>query len=909
MEELDLDKAKIELYESFGDELFSHSAFETFYSSFNSKFQKSYLQILRFDGKNCEVICTSHETIKKPNVKTLINSNTDGYIYRQKEQIVGIVELRGDHYVHFIVEGSSKKIIQALAPIFKKFGNYFLSCVSEGDNKSDTQADQEQVNETSSQNKIAKSQNIFEHVIIDSTSAIDIIQFEKSDVNLERGKLFIRNNEMKKYLGHSGKPLYSKEVFLKLAAKSKLGDKSPSEIYDKMFKSIITEKLTYDDLTFDLGGPRDFTATHQLLEFEDKKFLIRTLRDVTQEREAQNLMRNQKITLDAVLDSTPDGIYAVDKDFKVIAINKQAKKDFIAFENLKIDLGTDLKAIIEPEIFDSWNEKYFSKVFSGESLKYIGEAKENDGEIRYVENQYSPVIGLDGDVYACLELSRDITDLYKKEKALIKSESQYKNLIETSTAGIVQANQDGIITFASVQAAKIHGIKPKDMVGHHCLEFLHSDTKKEGKGLIDDLFKLKIEVNRTLRAKHIDEDKKLFVDVKASYLLNKDDDSKGHFLLTYFDVSDKISAEYKLNKTKASFNLLYTNTTNPIFIYDTVNNKFKMANNAALELLEYSEAEFAEMSWEDIIDKNPAMTEYAHGLSEIDSVQEKSKIQRVLISKSKTQRYCDISILSANDKNTEDFIVIQDNTEQINKNNQLKRYIESNLQLENFAYIASHDLKAPLRTVSSFAHLLKSNSYKDLDEKGKSFLDIVLDNSKHMQLLIDDLLEFSRINTQDAKIRKLDMRNVMLRVISQLKSTLEDTQTELTYDEFPDKLYGDESMLIQLFQNLISNSVKFVKKGVTPKIHISYEELPKFHKFCLEDNGIGISEKNMEIIFKIFKKLHNHDSYNGTGLGLTICKRIVEKHFGKIWIESSVNEGSKFYFTVGKTNLTVRNIR
>jgi len=883
--EVDVNALKLDLYESFGDVMGDVSCLENFNSILKSKVPDLILTIFHMQDNEAVILHSTGSNAIKLDQKLISKFGTDQLIHTDKHTEV-LFAIKNDVFLYLKTKNRDDALIESLLPVLKKFGNYVTCC------------------ELNQAHKIQVSQSIFENIIANCSTAIDIIEFEKSDLDLKNGKLFSRNANMMKYLGKSNQPLYSKQVFLKMAAKSLLNEKSQADVYDKMYKSIIEDKLSYDELVFDLNSkePRYFSAIHQFLELEDRNLLIRTFRDITKERRDEIKMRNQKITLDAVLDSTLDGIYALDKDYRVIAINKQAKKDFIDFEKINVELGADFKEIISKEKFNSWKENYFNKVFQGKSVRYVGEAEQSDGGIRYVENQYSPVIGPDGDVYACLELSRNITDLYKKETALIKSEAKYKNLIETSTAGIVQADQDSIIEYASVQAAKMHGVKPSDMVGKPCQDFLHSDTIKEGKDKIDNLFIHRKDTNFTLRAKHVDKSKKLFVDLKASYLKNADDETKGHFLLTYFDVSDKVIAEYELNKTKASFDLLYTNTTNPIFLYDNINDKFKMANSAAIELLGYTEEDFSKMSWNDIVEKDISLEGQKKKIQESDSNSKNSESSNVLVSKSGTKHHCDISILSANAKKTENFIVAHDYTERIKKNNELKKYIESNLQLENFAYIASHDLKAPLRTVSSFAHLLKSNSYKDLDEKGKSFLDIVLDNSKHMQLLIDDLLEFSRINTQDAKMRKLNMNNIMLRVLSQLKSTLEETKTVLTYDGLPEKLHGDESMLIQLFQNLISNSVKFVKKGVIPKIHISYESSPEFHKFCLEDNGIGISKKDMESIFKIFKKLHNHDSYRGTGLGLTICKRIVEKHFGNIWIESALNQGSKFYFTVGRLN-------
>ncbi len=234
------------------------------------------------------------------------------------------------------------------------------------------------------------------------------------------------------------------------------------------------------------------------------------------------------------------------------------------------------------------------------------------------------------------------------------------------------------------------------------------------------------------------------------------------------------------------------------------------------------------------------------------------------------------------------------------KNIELKKYIDSNLQLESFAYIASHDLKAPLRSVVSFAHLLKNRAGAELDEKSKGYLDIVIKSSENMQLLINDLLTYSRVKTQKIKIKELNLQSLLSRILIELRSEIDENQAEIVLPENMPNILADESLMIQLFSNLIRNGMKFVEKGKKPKVEIKMEEFALEWKFYVSDEGIGIDPKNHEKIFGTFNKLHSNDLFEGTGLGLTICKGIVEKHGGLISVKSSLGKGSTFIFSISK---------
>ena len=220
----------------------------------------------------------------------------------------------------------------------------------------------------------------------------------------------------------------------------------------------------------------------------------------------------------------------------------------------------------------------------------------------------------------------------------------------------------------------------------------------------------------------------------------------------------------------------------------------------------------------------------------------------------------------------------------------------SNTELEQFAYVISHDLQEPLRMISSYTQLLAKRYGKKLDDDADEFIGCTVDGAKRMQMLLHDLLEYSRVGTRGKPFTPVNCEHVVKQAMANLKIAIEECNASVNYDTLP-TVMGDEGQLVQLFQNLIGNAIKF-RREEAPQVHISAQRRNNIITFTVKDNGIGIDSQHSQSIFEIFRRLHTREEYPGTGMGLAICKKIVERHGGHISVQSQPGQGSIFYFSI-----------
>ena len=357
----------------------------------------------------------------------------------------------------------------------------------------------------------------------------------------------------------------------------------------------------------------------------------------------------------------------------------------------------------------------------------------------------------------------------------------------------------------------------------------------------------------------------------------------------------------EINEHEDIFRQMFKYSVIPTIIHDMEMNIIN-ANDRAVEQFGYSQKELFEKSIFELHTED----ELEHSEEVLNEMQQKNKMSVETSFKRK-----DGSVFFAEatpckfllgDKPVI-HVFIQDITERKKTERELKAFNKQlnrrNKELEEFTYLTSHDLQEPLNSIIAWASLLKSNSYEFLDDTGKQSIDMIEKSSDRMKDFIISLLEYIRVGRKKEK-KEISVNELIRNLKTDLSDLLERENGTINYAENDLSLMAYELDLFKLFQNIITNAIKFRKKNVNPVIKITARELNDSYEFSVSDNGIGIAKEHYGKIFEIFQRLHTRDKYEGTGIGLSHCKKIVELHKGDIWVQSELDNGSTFYFTISK---------
>jgi PAS domain S-box-containing protein len=486
----------------------------------------------------------------------------------------------------------------------------------------------------------------------------------------------------------------------------------------------------------------------------------------------------------------------------------------------------------------------------------------------------------------------------EKSNEITEKEKQYRFLIENMREGIQVIGYDWRYLFVNNSLARQSKYAAEELIGKTMMEKYPGIENTAMFKVLEDCMK-----NR-----------------KGSMMENEfvyPDGSKGWLELSIqpvpegiFILSMDITERKKMEEEKNSLTDTLQSSVNEILTFRKDTLQIRYINNGGLKNLGYREEEIAGLTIRDII---PDFTEHSfREMVEPLIKQEQEKIVFITTHKRKDgstyPAESHLQLLKQNDR--EIFLaIVLDVTErmqseaikkQLNENleNRAAELQASNTELQRFAYVASHDLQEPLRMVTSFLQLLNKKLDGTLDEKSKLYIDYAVDGAERMKKLIHDLLEYSRVGSMELKIADVDCNEIMKTVNSFYSLALKEVNAKLDSKPLP-VIKGVKPQILQLFQNLVDNALKY-NNSRPPEIEVGFTEEPTAYRFYVKDNGIGIDSKYFDKIFIVFQRLHNKSEYSGTGIGLSICKKIVNQHGGRIWVESEQGQGTTFYFTIPK---------
>jgi two-component system, chemotaxis family, CheB/CheR fusion protein len=514
----------------------------------------------------------------------------------------------------------------------------------------------------------------------------------------------------------------------------------------------------------------------------------------------------------------------------------------------------------------------------------------------------------------------NVTTLKKTENALRVSEAKLRSIVENSSDQIFMIDSDLKYLFVNRVLAEILGKRPEEIIGKSLFEVYSPETAIQFSSNTRKIFDTK---------KNMLVDEKMVVnnqELAISTSLNPVQDTAGKVIAVIGivrDVTERRKIERELQESQERFRVIFEGATDGILVADITTQNFVLANPQMCQMLGYSLEDLLKMSVPDIHPKE--FLAAVNGQFEVMAKGEKVIAQSLpLIRADKQIIDCEVSSglmeiwkqqclvgffrdvterKKAERKLADSYTALE---KQLNEINALQKELEktnkllgqSNVDLENYTYVVSHDLKAPLRSIRSFSTFILEDYSEKLDDTGKDYFKRIIDASTRMDALIENLLLLSRVGRKFMEVETVDLNQLLEEIVTDLEPTLKKNRGTVVYRNLP-KVTIPRTWMKQLFMNLVDNGLKF-NKSDSPKVEVTCEETDTELLFKVSDNGIGIEEKYFDRLFNLFERLHTQEEYPGTGAGLAICKKIVQQFGGRMWVESQVGKGSTFLFTLVK---------
>ncbi len=619
--------------------------------------------------------------------------------------------------------------------------------------------------------------------------------------------------------------------------------------------------------------------------------------DISERKRAELALQESERKYRELADLLGAGVFEADCSGNLVYGNRKGLAYYGLDEN-DVKNGFNIFNVISPAELKVAGEN-FARVLSQEDIGPIEYTMLKRDGTSFPGLTHVTAIVRDGAVVGVRGVVVDISERKRTENALRESERKYRELADQLDEGVYEIDPSGTITYANRKGLAYLGITDDDL-----------KTGVNGFDLIvhDDPNVVRERYGRTLKGEDIGaveyvfrrKDGTTFTGLTHSSAIFRDGAIVG-VRGVIIDISDLKRAEQALKESEQRFRTLLKSLHEGIWALDK-NDNTTFVNPRMAEMLGYTEEEmlgrpvysFNDDEWKKFTAEK--MERRKRGVSE--------QLEGELVRKDGGRVYAlfETSPIMDQDGNYAGSIAgVQDITARKLGEEKLRQTMaeldRSNKELEQFAYVTSHDLREPLRMMTSFSQSLEKR-YKDkLDSTANEYIHFIVDGATRMQKLIDDILVYSRVTTRAQPFAPVDMEKVLDDALFSVKAAVQEAGAEVTHDPLP-VVKADASQMAQVLQNLLGNAVKFSREGVSPKVHVSAKKDDGAWLFSVQDNGIGIDPELFGRLFNLFQRLHPPDKYPGTGVGLAVTKKIVERHGGRIWVESGPGQGSVFHFTI-----------
>jgi len=488
-------------------------------------------------------------------------------------------------------------------------------------------------------------------------------------------------------------------------------------------------------------------------------------------------------------------------------------------------------------------------------------------------------------------------------RSLLNEEETLRLLIDAvKDYAFYMLDREGNVATWNAAAERIEGYTAEEVVGRHFSMFYMPEDREAGlpqQALDTALESGRLEVENWRLRK---DGSRFWADVVITPIRDEDGTLRGYAKIMR-DVTERRQAEERLRLSEERFRSLVEQSVDGIVITEA-SGRIALANRAAARMFGYAEGDLEGRLVDELLPVPSRAVHAAHRTRFHDDPQPRPMgggLQLMALRRDGSEFPVDVGLTPLQTREGRAVAAsVRDITERKQAEEELSRRAEelarSNAELEQFAYVASHDLQEPLRMVSYYTQLLARRYQGRLDEDADTFIAFAVEGASHMQQLINDLLDFSRVGTKGKEFHPVAAKAAVERALLNLGATLAEAGAEVAVGELP-SVRGHDAELMRLFQNLIGNAVKF-RGEAPPRVEISAQREGDDWHFLVSDNGIGIDERYWERIFVIFQRLHPRGDHAGTGIGLALCRRIVERHGGRIWVESTPGKGTTFHFTL-----------